>query len=219
LQTAQSHRCLQKIRRWVGLSREFLIDRVADVGPNPYFQAWNPIPKPYSPDFGWIGSGFCVYGHWPTSLFLRATEPGADMNDSLPSFSAQVALDFWFGAPDSPEFGQSRKAWFAKDDAFDAEIHRQFAGLHHAAAHGMLDHFWKDLALPNLALTIVLDQFSRQLFRNDAKAFAQDGHALTVAKYAIAEGYDRDALPTQRVFWYRRSSIARTWRTRTAASN
>ena len=124
------------------------------------------------------------------------------MNDSLPSFSAQVVLVFWFGAPDSPEFGQPRKAWFAKDDAFDAEIHRQFAGLHHAAAHGMLDHFWKDLALPNLALTIVLDQFSRQLFRNEAKAFAQDGHALTVAKHAIAEGYDRDALPVQRVFWY-----------------
>lgn len=56
--------------------------------------------------------------------------------------------------------------------------------------------------MPNLALVIVLDQFSRQIYRGEAKAFAQDGHALTVAKHAIASGFDQDALPVHRLFWY-----------------
>ena len=124
------------------------------------------------------------------------------MNDSIPPFSAQLVLDFWFGEPNSSDYGQSRNVWFAKDSAFDAEVRAKFGGLLQAASHGMLDHFWKDVAMPNLALTIVLDQFSRQLHRGEAKAFAHDGHALTVAKHAIAQGYDRDALPVQRLFWY-----------------
>jgi uncharacterized protein (DUF924 family) len=124
------------------------------------------------------------------------------MNDSIPPFSAQLVLDFWFGLPGSSEYGQSRNVWFAKDSAFDTEVRAKFGGLFQAASHGMLDHFWKDVAVPNLALTIVLDQFSRQMHRGEAKAFAQDGHALTVAKHAISQGYDRDALPVQRLFWY-----------------
>ena len=115
------------------------------------------------------------------------------MNDSHPPFSSQQVLDFWFGAPDSPEYGQPRKVWFANDPDFDAEIRKRFGGLHQAASHGMLDHFWKDVALPNLALVITLDQFSRQLYRGEAKAFAQDAHALQVARHAVDEGFDRDA--------------------------
>ncbi len=124
------------------------------------------------------------------------------MNDSHPPFSAHQVLDFWFGAPDFADYGQPRKIWFAKDPDFDAEVRKRFSGLHQAASHGMLDHFWKDVALPNLALVITLDQFSRQLYRGEAKAFAQDAHALQVAKHAIDEGFDRDALPVQRLFWY-----------------
>jgi len=124
------------------------------------------------------------------------------MNDSHPPFSAQQVLDFWFGAPDSAEYGQPRKVWFARDAAFDAEIRQRFGGLHQAASHAMLDYFWKDLAPSNLALVITLDQFSRQLYRGEAKAFAQDAHALKVAQYAIDQGFDRDALPVQRLFWY-----------------
>mgnify|MGYP001472563072 CR=1 FL=1 len=124
------------------------------------------------------------------------------MNDYHPPFSSQQVLDFWFGAPDSPEYGQPRKVWFANDPDFDAEIRKRFGGLHQAASHGMLDHFWKDVALPNLALVITLDQFSRQLYRGEAKAFAQDAHALQVARHAVDEGFDRDALPVQRLFWY-----------------
>ena len=124
------------------------------------------------------------------------------MNDSLPPYSAQEVLDFWFGAQDAPGYGEARAAWFQKDEAFDAEIQRKFGGLHAASSHGMLDYFWKDSAPGNLALVLTLDQFSRQLYRNDAKAFAQDAHALILAKHAIEQGFDKDALPVQRTFWY-----------------
>jgi uncharacterized protein (DUF924 family) len=124
------------------------------------------------------------------------------MNDSYPPFSAQVVLDFWFGPEDEPGYGTARNEWFTKSDAFDAEIVTRFGGLHGAAAHGMLDYFWQDSPKANLALVIVLDQFSRHIHRGDAKAFAQDGHALRMAKRAIEQGFDQEALPVHRLFWY-----------------
>jgi uncharacterized protein (DUF924 family) len=124
------------------------------------------------------------------------------MNAPHPPYSAQEVLDFWFGPPDAAGIGQSRPEWFKKDAAFDAEVARKFGGLHGAASLGMLDHFWRDVPTANLALVIVLDQFSRQLYRDQAKAFAQDAHALRLARHAIDAGFDRDALPVQRLFWY-----------------
>jgi len=124
------------------------------------------------------------------------------MNESSPPYSAQLVLDFWFGPEDAADYGQPRKSWFEKDEAFDAELKRRFAGLHASVAHGMLDYFWKDAPKTNLALVIVLDQFSRHLYRGDAKAFANDSHALAVAKHAIEHCFDQDKLPVQRLFWY-----------------
>ena len=49
---------------------------------------------------------------------MNPAEPCAVMNDYTPPYSAQTVLDFWFGAPDAPEFGEARKEWFAKDEAF-----------------------------------------------------------------------------------------------------
>jgi len=124
------------------------------------------------------------------------------MNDTVLPYSAQEVLDFWFGSKDTPGYGESRAEWFQKNEAFDDGIRQRFGGLHAAAAHGMLDYFWKDNPEGNLALVIVLDQFSRQLYRGDAKAFAQDGHALKLAKHAIDQGFDKDAIPVHRTFWY-----------------
>lgn len=124
------------------------------------------------------------------------------MNDSVPPFSAQEVLDFWFGSKDAPDHGEPRAAWFKKDETFDAEIRRRFSGLHAATALGMLDYFWKDNPEGNLALVISLDQFSRQLYRGKAKAFAQDQHALKMAKLAIENDFDRDAPASVRLFWY-----------------
>jgi uncharacterized protein (DUF924 family) len=106
-------------------------------------------------------------------------------------------LKFWFGEPP----GAARPEWFRKDAAFDEEIRQRFGETHAAAAGGRLEH-WRDGPEPMLALVVVLDQFSRNLYRNDARAFAQDAHALECARQAIARGDDRELLPVQRQFLY-----------------
>lgn len=110
---------------------------------------------------------------------------------------SREVLDFWFGVPAAAP----RMEWFRKDEAFDAEIRRRFGALHAAAAVGELDA-WRASAEPMLALVIVLDQFSRNLFRGDARAFAQDAYALDCAKQAVARHDDLALLPVQRQFLY-----------------
>ena len=106
-------------------------------------------------------------------------------------------LDFWFGL----EAGPSRAQWFRKDAAFDAEIRARFGELHAAAARRELEA-WRASPEPMLALVIVLDQFSRNLYRGDARAFAQDDHALDCARQALARRDDLGLLPVQRQFLY-----------------
>jgi uncharacterized protein (DUF924 family) len=106
-------------------------------------------------------------------------------------------LEFWFG----PEPGRPRAEWFRKDPAFDAEVGRRFGAMHaQAAAGGMED--WCDTVRGNLALVIVLDQFSRNLFRDDARAFAQDARARSCARAALARGDDLELSPVERQFLY-----------------
>lgn len=113
---------------------------------------------------------------------------------------AQV-LDFWFGAPESPERGRPRQCWFAKSDAFDAEIRDRFLGLHGRAAAGKLSR-WESTPLAALALAVVLDQFSRNMFRGQARAFASDALALCVARRMAEQGFDRLLRPVERWFAY-----------------
>ena len=113
----------------------------------------------------------------------------------------QAVLDFWFGKADSEGFGKPIKAWFIKSDTFDQAIQNQFGRLLEQAILGELDD-WQEQPLSCLALVIVLDQFSRNLFRKQPQAFAQDAQALTIAKRAIAQGFDQQMLPVQRLFFY-----------------
>lgn len=102
-------------------------------------------------------------------------------------------LDFWFGAgPDK---------WFAKDEAFDAEIRRRFGAAHAAAAGGQFDG-WMSEAPGALALIIVLDQFSRNLHRGDHRAFMQDAMALARAEEAIDRRFDVEVPVTARKWFY-----------------
>jgi uncharacterized protein (DUF924 family) len=110
-------------------------------------------------------------------------------------------LSFWFGAPGSPIRGTFRDAWFRKDVAFDAEIRRHFFDAAEAAARGELDRLQADRE-GALALVLLLDQFPRNLFRGQARAFAADAKAREVADAAIGRGFDR-ALPScERLFFY-----------------
>lgn len=115
---------------------------------------------------------------------------------------ARAVLDCWFGAPDTSTFGQARKRWFSRDEAFDAMLLERFGALIDPARKGSLDS-WTQTPLGALALVIVLDQFSRNCHRNTPRAFAGDHQALRIAKQMIASGADR-LLPTvhHRAFAY-----------------
>lgn len=110
-------------------------------------------------------------------------------------------LAYWFGSPGDPDYGKPRAAWFNKDEAADSEIRSRFRALHMWAHSGLLDA-WDEQADSALALTIVLDQFSRQIFRSQPKSFASDGKALTLAEKALAAGFDQALPPLQRAFLY-----------------
>ena len=81
------------------------------------------------------------------------------------------------------------KAWFRKDDAFDAAIRARFLETHYAAARGELAE-WEETAEGALALLLLLDQFPRNMFRGTAHAFATDPLARKVAAHAVANGFD-----------------------------
>ncbi len=126
--------------------------------------------------------------------FMRSTAL-----DAATDHRAKEVLRFWFG--DESVYGARRKEWFVKDPALDAEIRSRFLDLHAAAAGGELAP-WQERAAECLALVIVLDQFSRNLFRGEARAFAADARALDAARRAIASGYDGAMLPAERLFLY-----------------
>jgi len=116
---------------------------------------------------------------------------------SPPAAAADV-LTFWFG--DGPADGP-RKAWFAKDAEFDRICRERFGATHAAASVGELDH-WQETPAGALALTVVLDQLSRNMYRGTAAAFAQDARALAVARSAVERGFDRQLPPLRRMFLY-----------------
>jgi uncharacterized protein (DUF924 family) len=104
-------------------------------------------------------------------------------------------LDFWFG-------GTNReRSWFAPDAEFDRTCTANFIGDCRAAAAGELDA-WRGDARSCLALTLLLDQLPRNIFRGTARAFAADERARAVAHHALARGFDRELLPRQRAFLY-----------------
>ncbi len=120
--------------------------------------------------------------------------------------SAQEVLDFWFGAPGSPPHGQTRAEWFRKDPVLDAQIADRFGPLVLAALAGGLRD-WEPgesggSARQALALLILLDQFPRNLYRGDARAFDGDARALDIASRLVAAGMDRDLLGVERQFVY-----------------
>ena len=91
--------------------------------------------------------------------------------------------------------------WYAKDDTFDQELRDRFMDTWEAARDGKLGA-WQDSDEGALALLIVHDQFPRNMFRNDARAFSTDALARSVATRAIAEGRDRRIEQEMRAFMY-----------------
>ena len=91
----------------------------------------------------------------------------------------QQILDFWFSPATQPH-------WFAQSAAFDQQVHSRFAAVLAQAAAAELAH-WRATLAGRVAEIIVLDQFSRNVYRNTPQAFAQDGMALVLAQECVRQ--------------------------------
>jgi len=103
-------------------------------------------------------------------------------------------LFFWFEQIDS-------SYWFKKDQHFDSQVRSRFLNFYKAICRGETAH-WRSSPEGRLAEVIVLDQFTRNMFRGTAKSFEGDDLALTLAKEAVAVGDDMKLPIQQRAFMY-----------------
>ncbi len=113
---------------------------------------------------------------------------------SMKNISSQQVLDFWFDK-------DILKKHYAKDPAFDETIRKKFLDTHTQAMNSK-STLWEASAESYLAQIIVLDQFSRNIFRDTPQAFASDAKALALAKEAIDLGLDAALPKDQRTYIY-----------------
>lgn len=123
------------------------------------------------------------------------------MNESIAT--PQDVLAFWLGAwpIDHAAMLRVQPRWFAKDEAFDAELRARFGATLEAARAGRLDA-WAADAEGRLALLIVLDQFTRNAWRGRPDSFSGDAQALALALEGIERGHDQAVPPMARIFCY-----------------
>ncbi|MEJ7729649.1 MAG: DUF924 family protein [Polyangiaceae bacterium] len=109
-----------------------------------------------------------------------------------PITTADEVLAFWFSHRDS---------WWKKSSAFDAEVRDRFQALHAALLRG--DHdAWREEARSALAYVIVLDQLSRNMFRDSERMYVGDTPALEAARAAIERGFDARLDKVEKSFLY-----------------
>jgi uncharacterized protein (DUF924 family)/predicted enzyme related to lactoylglutathione lyase len=137
-----------------------------------------------------------TYYGWYQSVLLdpegNAFRINCAAGTSVANTPAEI-LTFW------REAGPDR--WFADDHVFDLAVRSRFLATHEAAARGELAA-WENSAEGALALVLLFDQFPRNMFRGEARAFATDAAARAVAERALARGHDRATDSTVRPFFY-----------------
>ncbi|GAK87402.1 protein of unknown function DUF924 [Vibrio ponticus] len=106
----------------------------------------------------------------------------------------QQVLKFWFEQLEP-------KDWFVSNPQVDIEIQEKFGSLLNQAAQSEL-YTWRDTAKGRLAEIIVLDQFSRNIYRGSAQAFSQDPLALALAQEAVRLGADKELSTIEKSFLY-----------------
>jgi uncharacterized protein (DUF924 family) len=109
-------------------------------------------------------------------------------------FLPEPVLTFWFVTHDEED-------WFGAKPEFDAELARHFTATHAWVAAGNAAA-WRTSPSGRLAEILVLDQFSRQLFRKRPEAYASDPLALNLARELVATGGDMQLEPRRRMFAY-----------------
>lgn len=127
----------------------------------------------------------------------------ADTAATLCEPRCEAVLAFWFGtgADDATVIADKSALWFRGGANVDAAIRERFSTLHRVAIDAQRDS-WLSLPRGCLALLVLVDQFSRNLFRGDARAFARDALARARCEDALRRGVDRALRPIERVFLY-----------------
>lgn len=115
---------------------------------------------------------------------------------------AQEVLDFWFLPPSHPDYGQQRAEWYRKDPAFDAVIRERFgATIAHAITGGLRE--WDEQGPRGvLARILVLDQFTRNVYRGQPDSFAGDLLGLAAARELVDSEAHLGLTPIERQFVY-----------------
>src|SRR5690606_35846772 len=132
---------------------------------------------------------------------VRASEGRVTM--TLDDARAREVLDFWLGEREGPYAFDPKRAerWFQKSPAFDEEIRRRFGALLEAAQGGTL-RVDGERAHLLLAEVILLDQLSRNAWRDSPRMYAGDARALALVERALAAELERDLPVVERVFFY-----------------
>lgn len=125
------------------------------------------------------------------------------MDTSLEQDPISKILDFWFGELD--QWGMPLKdrnaLWFGYQQTTDQLIEQQFGELVMSALAGKLKH-WQQQANGSIALVLLLDQFTRNIFRNTSQAFSGDALALALSQALVADKSDKTLPSIHRVFLY-----------------
>jgi len=108
--------------------------------------------------------------------------------------SFEGIINFWFDEIDPVN-------WWKKDINFDQMITDRFLTVHNMATQCVL-YGWRDSPLGRLAEVIVLDQFSRNIYRDDTRSFLNDSLALCLAQEAVRTGANRKLMNAEKAFLY-----------------
>lgn len=142
----------------------------------------------------------CTFG---ISTCAMATQDAAQV---------QEILDFWFGELQPGEFYPEEKAkqWFEGGKAIDNEIRDRFEQRVISASKHELDD-WKETTRGRLALIILVDQFTRNIYRGTPEAFAYDHIALELTLEGLTQEHDLELLPIERTFFYLPLEHSENW--------
>ena len=116
-------------------------------------------------------------------------------------------IGYWFGIDDGDvidvvDVVEDRDGfWFAADSKVDQQIQHRFSDLVIEAGKGNLDA-WAETARGSLALILLLDQFTRNVYRGSSRAFSYDDQARTICQQGIQQGFDRQLSSSERVLYY-----------------
>lgn len=117
--------------------------------------------------------------------------------------NSETVLSFWFGEFDALGLAtpETVKRWWQKSDRFDEDVRSRFLETYEAIVDGRLQD-WLQTARGRLAYIIVLDQFSRNMFRGEACMYSADAQATDACVDGVEIGHDRQLRPQERVFFY-----------------